>query len=308
MQETTAQAQHINMQLAPIIADYYVRAVPKPGLLEIAQPRKFAQAQVEQSLQQMARQIEQTNANAQAARSGQLAVLQTPVTDALNEKGQSRQSQAEAALLKLGYRLDVYGQLINVLEERKAALRATISVSVRNCTTTNELRAELAKKGVKWGFHQQHQEQDGAKRYNGVAYQDGKGEKIWGHELGPDYTTVALLRQLQTVSDERALKERQKEYARHYDQILAQTLKDHKGDPRQTADSLKALDQPTRETFYQEMAQQLGAEAGAYIRHRLEKDRQKTPQQLSADREYLQKQGWDVGLSQAPRQSQGPSR
>ncbi len=296
MQETTAQAQLVNTRLAPISPDYYVRAVPKPNLLDIAQPRKFAQRQVEWSLQQVASQIEQTNANAQAARSGQLVGLQTPVTDALNEKGQTRQSQAEAALLTLGYRLDQHGQLINVLEERKAALRATITASMRKCTTGEELQAELAKKGVKLGFHKELFDQEGIQRYPQAGYSDGKGDRIAGHELGPDYTTNGLLRQLQQVADERALKERQKQYAQQYDEFLAKALKDHKDDSRKTLDYLQALSQPVREAFYQGVTQQSGTEAGDYIRYRLETDRQKTPLQLSADREYLQKQGFDVGL------------
>lgn len=297
MAETTAQAQHVNTQLAPISPDYYVRAVPKPGLLDIAQPRKFAQAQVAWSLQQVASQIEQTNANAQAARRGQLAGLQTPVTDALNEKGQTRQSQAETALLTLGYRLDQHGQLINVLEERKTALRATISASVKKCTTTDELRAELTRRGIKLGFYKDQPEQAGTKQYNGAGYSDGKGEKLWGHELGTDYTTVALVRQLQAVADERALKERQKQYALEYDKVLAKAFKEHQGDSRKTVDYLQGLSQPVREEFYRGITQRLGTEAGDYIRHRLETDRQKTPLQLSADREYLQKQGLAVGQS-----------
>jgi hypothetical protein len=305
MQETTAQAQHVDTRLAPISPDYYVRAVPKPGLLDIAQPRKFAQAQVAWSLQQVASQIEQTNANAQAARSGQLVGLQTPVTDALNEKGQTRQSQAEAALLTLGYRLDQHGQLVNVLDERKAALRATISVSVKKCTTTEELLAELAKKGIRLGFHQDLYDQVGGKRYPQAGYADGKGDRINGHELGPDYTTVALFEQMRAVSQERALKERQKQYAQHYDQILAKALNDHQGDARKTVDYLQALSQPMRQAFYEGITQQFGTEGGDYIRHRLETDRQKTPLQLSADREYLQKQGLDVGRSQGRSLSRG---
>jgi predicted metal-dependent hydrolase len=306
MAETTAQAQHVNTQLAPISPDYYVRAVPKPGLLDMAQPRRFAQAQVAWSLQQVASQIEQTNANAQAARRGQLVGLQTPVTNALNEKGQTRQSQAEAALLTLGYRLDQHGQLINVLEERKAALRATISASVPRCTTLDELHAALAKKGVKMALYKDQFEESGSQRYRQVAFDDGKGERIGGHELGPDYMTVALLRQLRQVADERALKERQKQHAQHYDQILAKAFKEYRGDARKTADYLQALSQPVREELYQGVTEQFGTEAGDYIRHRLETDRQKTPLQLSADREHLQKQGFDVGLK-GPRHSQGQS-
>ena len=102
------------------------------------------------------------------------------------------------------------------------------------------------------------------------------------------------------------MKERQQQYAQHYDQILAQALKDHKGDARKTVDYLQALSESARQALSQRVTQQFGPEAGDYIRYRLETDRQKTPLQLSADREYLQKQGFDVGLK-GPRHSQGQS-
>jgi len=103
--------------------------------------------------------------------------------------------------------------------------------------------------------------------------------------------------------DERALKERQKQYALEYDKVLAKAFRDHQGDSRKTVDYLQGLSQPTREEFHRGITQRLGTEAGEYMRYRLETDRQKTSLQLSADREYLQKQGLDVGLK-GLRQSQ----
>lgn len=304
MNETVEQAQAIHQALPQIDPDYYVRSVAKPNLLERAQPYKFAQAQVGEALSALRQQIEQTNQNARTARQGQLVKLQSPVQSALQQKSQVRESQAEAALKSLGYRLDQYGQLVNILEERKQALRATISATVPKCTSLEELSAGLAKKGVKMGFHKERfDEQDGL-RYNQVGFGDGKGPRIGGDELGPDYTTFGLLRQLEQVRQARERQEREKEYARHYDQVLAKALKDHKGDCRQTADYLKALSEPAREQFYQGVAKQLGAEAGEYFRRRLETDRQKTPLQLSADREYLRSLGLNVGSGRQQNQSQ----
>ena len=89
----------------------------------------YAKYEVNQALNSVSEQIQQTNQNTDKARRGQLVELQTPVTDALIQKGQTRQSQAEQALEGLGYRLNVHGQLENILEERQKALKTTLTRS-----------------------------------------------------------------------------------------------------------------------------------------------------------------------------------
>lgn len=216
MKETTDQAKAINLALTPIDADYFVKAVPKPGLLDLATPRQFAQTQVSNALSSLRQQIEQTNQNAQTARNGQLVKLQRPATVALLEKARSRKSRAEAALTKLGYRLDEHGQLVNLRDDRKNALRATISKSLSICTSSSELIADLALKGVKIGFSKDLPEVYEGKTYYGAVLHDGKG-RITATDLGPDYTTVNLAKQLaitaQKKEQERTRQEQERKAA-----------------------------------------------------------------------------------------------
>lgn len=299
MQETTAQARVIGAKLAPISPDYYVRSVPKPTVLERLNAYQYAQHQVAQSLTAVASQIEQTNANAEIARRGQLVTLQTPVIKALHTKGQTRQSQAEAALLGLGYRLDEHGQLVNVLDARKAALRATISATVRNCTTMDELRPALAQKGLKLTFSKEQPEQANGKTYNGSVYHDGQGDPIRGQELGPDYTTIGLHQQFAQVRALQAQQNRERQYARAYDELLAELFARHQSEAKRVAQYLQAMTQERQRHFGQEFGQTHGPEGAAYAGLRLQADRQKTPSQLSADRDGLKKQGFDVGVVEA---------
>ena len=191
MKEVVSQAQAIDQALPQIDRDHFVRSVAKPGILDLATPRQFAQAQVSGAITALQQQIEQTNHNSQIARSGQLVTLQTPALAALAEKGQNRQSQAEAALQKLGYRLDQHGQLVDILEERKNALRATISKTVKECTTFEELKPLLQVRGVKLGFNNSLATGENGETRNTAGFRDKTGW-IDGKDLGQDFTTMAI--------------------------------------------------------------------------------------------------------------------
>jgi hypothetical protein len=187
MKETTSQAQTINHEFVAILPETFVNRVPKPTLLDLTRPRQFAQAQVSEAVSGILSRIQQYNHNTEITRRRQITALQQPALTALHIKGKSRQMQAEEALNKLGYRLNEHGQLVNLLDERKNALKMTISRSVVKCTTPQELMADLAQKGVKMGFYSQHVESYEGKNYNGVAFYVWKGEKILGHELSGDF-------------------------------------------------------------------------------------------------------------------------
>ncbi len=300
VQETVGQAQVIHQALAPIDPDYFVRSVPKPGLLDLATPRQFAQTQVGQALGQLAQQIEQTNANAAAARRGQLVALQTPVLDGLAQKGNTRQSQAEKALKQLGYRLDQHGQLVNIEEERKTALRATISASVGKCTDPEGLRAELALKGVRLTFHKERPELIGNRPCNGAAFSDGKGERVWGSDLGAAYTTASLLTQMAQVGIERERQAKEKAYRASLDDVLAQIFKRHGGDCHQVQQYLAKRSPAQQAQFLAEFGQLHGPAGDTYARQRFEALNQMGVSQLATVRESLRGQ-YDVGQRQGPK-------
>lgn len=122
--------------------------------------------------------------------------LQKPAQAALEEKSRTRQNHAERALQTLGYRIDQHGALINLVEERNNALRATISHAAGKCTTTQELKEHLNSKGITLGFNKDLQETHEGKVYNGAVFRDSQKNRIPGHELGEEFTTVGLARQL----------------------------------------------------------------------------------------------------------------
>ncbi len=296
MKETTAQAQAIHQQLAPIDADYLVRAVAKPRAIDRLFQHDYARFEVNQALSNLSQQIQQTNHNSDIARRGQLVKLQTPVTDALVQKGQTRQSQAEQALEQLGYRLNVHGQLVNILEERQKALKTTITRSLTKCTTVEELRADLAAKGVKMGFYKDYSEPYQGKTYNGVGFDDGQG-RIWGHEIGADFTTGRLVEQLAQLQAQRERAEREKLYQVTVDGLLASYFQLCKGDSTKVARMLANTTAQQREATISQFQQIHGQEGATYARQQLAKFDRLTDFQLATERDALKKLGYDVGLS-----------
>lgn len=298
MNETVNQAQAIHTALSPIEKDYYVRAVEKPRPIDRVFQHDYAKFQVDQALSKVSKQIEQTNQTADMARRGQLVSLQTPVRDALIQKGQTRQSQAEQALEQLGYRLDVHGKLVNILEERKEALRATISRSLTKCITPEELRADLATKGIKLGFYKEQKEAHRDKTYNGAGFDDGQG-RIWGHELGPDYTTIRLVEQLVQLKLQRERAEQEKRYQATLNQTLADLFKLHKGDASKVASDLAGtarLKPEVRQAYLAQFGKLHGPDGVVYAQQQLAKWDKMPVNQLVQEREALRKGGHDVGL------------
>jgi hypothetical protein len=303
MKETTAQAQAIHQQLAPIDADYLVRAVAKPRAIDRLFQHDYARFEVNQALSNLSQQIQQTNHNSDIARRGQLVKLQTPVTDALVQKGQTRQSQAEQALEQLGYRLNVHGQLVNILEERQKALKTTITRSLTKCTTVDELRADLAAKGIKMNFYKDHPESHRGKTYNGAGFDDGQG-RIWGHEIGADFTTGRLVEQLAQLQAQRERAEREKLYQVTVDGLLASYFQLCKGDSTKVARMLTNTTAQQRETTISQFQQVHGQEGATYARQQLAKFDRLTDFQLATERDALKKLGYDVGLSKGLKVSQ----
>ena len=296
MKETSAQAQTIGQALAPIEADYFVKAVAKPRTIDRLFMHDYARFEVNQALSQLSGQIQQTNKNVEIARRGQLVALQTPVTDALIQKGQTRQSQAEQALEGLGYRLNVHGKLENIQDERQKALKTTLSRSLSKCTSMEELRADLAAKGIKMTFHKDHPEPYQDKPYNGVGFDDGQG-RIWGHQIGADFTTGRLVEQLAQLKAQRERVEWEKLYQKTVDGLLASYFQFCKGDSTKVARMLANTTAQQRETTISQFKDIHGQEGATYARQQLEKFDRLTDFQLATERDALKKLGHDVGLS-----------
>jgi hypothetical protein len=303
MKETSAQAQAVHLALAPIEKDYYVKSVAAPRVIDRIYLHDYARHEVSQALNAVSTQIQQTNENVKKARSGQLVELQSPVTEALIQKGQTRQSQAEKALEGLGYRLNVHGELENILDERKKALKTTLSRSLSKCTSIEELRADLAGKGIKMNFYKDEPEIYQGKSYNGAGFDDGQG-RIWGHELGADFTTGRLVEQLAQLQAQRERAEREKLYQVTVDGLLASYFVICKGDATKVGRMLADTTPQQRETTLSQFREIHGEEGATYARQQLAKFDRLTDFQLATERDALKKLGHDVGLSKGLKISQ----
>jgi len=297
MKETSAQAQAVHLALAPIEKDYYVKSVAAPRVIDRIYLHDYARHEVGQALNAVLAQIQQTNENVKKARSGQLVELKSPVTEALIQKGQTRQSQAEKALEGLGYRLNVHGELENILDERKKALKVTLSRSLSKCTSIEELRADLAGKGIKMNFYKDEPEIYQGKSYNGAGFDDGQG-RIWGHELGADFTTGRLVEQLAQLQAQRERAEREKLYQVTVDGLMASYFVICKGDSTKVARMLANTTPQQRETTISQFREIHGPEGATYARQQLERFDKMTDYQLATERESLKKLGHDIGISQ----------
>lgn len=213
MNEVVEKKAEIDRLLAPISVDQAVSAVQKPTGLGLLTPHTYAQAQVRAALERVQTQINTTNKISQQLQQGLTVQLQTPAAFAIMTKANTIESQAVAALTKLGYRLDEHGGLVNLLEERKNALRAKISQSVKGSTNMDELKALLEKKGIRLTFNREVLESYKGKSLRSSIFHDDKGP-ISGADLGSEFQTASLHEQfalnlVQKQKSEKAAQEAQ---------------------------------------------------------------------------------------------------
>lgn len=155
-------------------------------------------------------------------------------------------------------------------------------------------------------FYAEHRTTHLGQSYNGVGFDDGQG-LIWGHELGPDYTTLRLVEQLAQVQLQREQAKREKQYQLSFDQALAKLFREHKGDAGKVTQDLAytAKTNPTaRQTYLRQFEKAHGVEGVAYARQQFARLDQMTTLQLATQREALQKAGHEVGLGKGPKLGQ----
>lgn len=124
--EAVSQSVSVQQHFPLINPDRYSKTIGKPGILDRLDPEEYAQKAVKTALSELSADIDKVNHSVSQAKQNELKKAATPVINALTQKGKDRRSQAEQALSKLGYRLDQHGQIIDMLEERKNAIRGTI--------------------------------------------------------------------------------------------------------------------------------------------------------------------------------------
>ncbi|GGC16128.1 MobV family relaxase [Dyadobacter sediminis] len=292
-QEAVAKAESIQQHFPRINPEQYVEKVEKPGFFEGTE--SFARKSVTNAINQLSTDIEKVNLSIKQARQNELNKTAVPAIDALVQKSGTRQSQAEKALLALGYRLDQHGGLVNIEEERKNALRGAILHVLSNCTSEQLFRQELIKKGIKPTFSEDDQEVVGKNRYKVFLFHDGKGKPISSRELGAEFMASSVVGKIEENVQAEKDREAIEKCKKAYEITIASTFAQHHGNVKEVSKYLKSLKPGEIEVICRRLGQEHGAAGIAYIQNRLQADINKNEFELTADRNRLQKEGYDIG-------------
>lgn len=275
--EAAGQVENIQQHFPRISTDRYAAGVEKPGFGARLDPEAYAQNAVRWALEDLSEDIGKVNRSVDQARRGELAKAATPAIDALVQKSTDRQSQAEQALLSLGYRLDQHGQLINIELERGEAIKKTVEHFLQGTTSEQNFFQELAKRGIRI----EQGEGD-------IYYQDGKGKPVASQKLGDRYSAGGLLEQIRSNQVEQS--------SRHsYERIMAEIFANFKGSAPQVSAYLKSLGEDDIGLICRSVAQDSGPAGAEHARKWLESDTAKTAMELAGYRQQLRRQGLDTG-------------
>lgn len=275
--EAAGQVENIQQHFPRISTDRYAAGVEKPGFSARLDPEAYAQNAVRWALEDLSDDIGKVNRSVDQARRGELAKAATPAIDALVQKATDRQSQAEQALLSLGYRLDQHGQLINIEIERGEAIKKTVEHFLQDTTSEQNFFQELAKRGIRI----EQGEGD-------IYYQDGKGKAIPSEKLGERYSAGGLSEQIRSNQVEQSSRQ-------SYERIMAGIFANFKGSAPQVSSYLKSLGEDDIGLICRSIAQDSGPAGTDLARKWLERDTAKNTMELAGYRQQLRKQGLNIG-------------
>jgi hypothetical protein len=296
-QEAVTKAESIQQHFPRINPGQYTEKVEKPRFFEGTE--SFAKKSVTNAINQLSADIEKVNLSIEQARQNELNKTAVPTIDALVQKSGTRQSQAEKALLTLGYRLDQHGGLVNIQEERKNALRGTILHVLSNCTSQQLFRQELIKEGIKPTFSEDDQEVVGKNRYKVFLFHDGKGGPISSRELGAEFMASSVVGKIEENVQAEKDREAIEKCKKAYEITIASTFAQHHGNVTKVSKYLKSLKPGEIEMICRSLGQEHGAVAVgiAYIQKRLQADINKSEFELASDRDKLRREGYDIGIT-----------
>ncbi|GGC16024.1 MobV family relaxase [Dyadobacter sediminis] len=292
-QEAVTKAESIQQHFPRINPEQYAEKVEKPGFFEGTE--SFAKKSVTNAINQLSTDIEKVNLSIKQARQNELNKTAVPAINALAQKSDTRQSQAEKALLTLGYRLDQHGGLVNIEEERKNALRGSILHVLSNCTSLQLFRQELIKKGIKPTLSEDDQEVVGKNRYKVFLFHDGKGKPISSRELGAEFMGSSVVGKIEENVQAEKDREAIAKSKIAYETTIAKSFVHHKGSATEFSKYLKSLQPDDIEEISRKIGRDQGVIGVEYIRHRLQVDINKNELQLAADRDSLLREGYDIG-------------
>lgn len=292
-QEVVAKAENIQQHFPRIYPDQYAEKIEKPGFFEGAEA--FAKKSITNAMNQLSTDIQKVNRSIDQAKQNEIKKTAAPAINALIQKSNTRKSQAEKALLTLGYRLDQHGGLINIQEERKNAIRGVISHLLINSASPESFQQELAKNGIKMIASKDDQEVTDKTAYKVVLYKDGQGDPISSRDLGTEFMISNVLKKIKENAQAQQDREAIEKCKKAYEITIANTFAHHKGSAIEVSRYLKRLESDHIEEISKQLGQEQGEIGVSYIRSRLQADINKNEIQLAADRNRLRKEGYDIG-------------
>ena len=294
-QEAANRIESVQQHFPQINPDRYIEKTEKPDLYDRLNPEYYAKESVKKAVSALSSDIDKVNKTVSQAKQNELIKTALPAINALAEKSGVRQSQAERALLTLGYRLDQHGGLINIQEERKEAIKSTV-LHVLSTSTSNEVfQQELLKKGIELRSSKEEWEDPEKKTVKMLLYKDGKGKSISANDLGAEFTTSGVSRKIKANAQAEQDREAIAKSKIAYETTIANSFAHHKGSATEFSKYLKNLQPDDIDEISKRLGQEQGKIGIEYIRHRLQADISKNELQLAGERDKLRREGYDVG-------------
>jgi len=294
-QEAANRIESVQQHFPQINPDRYIEKTEKPDLYDRLKPEEYAKESVKKAVVALSSDIDKVNKTVSQAKQNELIKTAAPAINALAQKSGARQSQAERALLSLGYRLDQHGGLINIQEERKEAIKSTVLHVLSKSTSIEVFQQELSKKSIGLQLSKEEWEDPEEKTAKMLFYKDGKGNYVAAKDLGPEFILSGLTRTIRKNAQVEQDREAIAKTKVAYDTIMAKKFAEYKGSATEFSKYLKRLEPNEIEEISRKVGRDQGLIGVEYIRHRLQTDIGKSELQLAGDRDKLRKEGYDVG-------------
>ncbi len=294
-QEAANRVESIEQHFPRINPDRYIANTEKPDWYNRINPEEYAKESVKKAVGALSSDIDKVNKNVSQAKQNELIKTAVPAINALAEKSGARQSQAERALLSLGYRLDQHGGLINIQEERKEAIKSAVLHVLSKSTSMEVFQQELLKKSIELGLSKEEWEDSEKKTAKMLFYKDGKGNAMSSKDLGSEFMLSSVSR---TTRENAQVEQDREAIAKSkiaYETTIAKSFAHYKGSTTELLKYLKSLQHDDIERISKILGQEQGKIGVEYVRHRLQADINKNELQLAGERDKLRREGYDIG-------------
>jgi len=297
-QEAANRVESIEQHFPRINPDRYIANTEKPDWYNRINPEEYAKESVKKAVGALSSDIDKVNKNVSQAKQNELIKTAVPAINALAEKSGARQSQAERALLSLGYRLDQHGGLINIQEERKEAIKSAVLHVLSKSSSMEVFQQELLKKSIELGLSKEEWEDPEKKTTKMLFYKDGKGNAMSSKDLGAEFMLSGITRTIRKNAQVEQDREAIAKTKVSYDTTMAKRFAEYKGSATEFSKYLKKLQPNEIEEISRKIGRNQGVIGVEYVRSRLQADINKSELQLAGERDRLRREGYDIGKTQ----------